>query len=238
MADSFKAILLKKLDYGENNIILQTYTREHGSVSFFTYKSIAKGKRKVALTPLSILEITASKGKGEMLRTKEILTSPVLGNLLTDVHKSCLVMFINEVLIKAIREYHEDKAMFDFISDALMELDESRDVILNFHLTFILELTRFLGFYPGGKYSQEHTYFDLHEGIFTRGEPLHSAFIPPEDCIDFANLMNNRHLNDDQLKLTNERRRKLLAYLLDYYRIHVAKFDQLKSTEVLEQILN
>ena len=173
-----------------------------------------------------------------MLRTKEILTSPVLVNLLTDVHKSCLVMFINEVLIKSIRDYHEDKALYDFISDALMELDETEDIILNFHLTFILELTRFLGFYPSGKYNQEHCYFDLHEGLFTTGEPLHSAFIPPENCNDFWGLMNNRYLNDDQLKLTNERRRTLLSHLLDYYKIHVAKFDELKSIEVLEQILS
>jgi len=237
MAFSFKAILLKKLDYGDHNMILQTYTRERGNVAFFAYRSNSKNKKKSALPPLAILNITASKGKGDLYRVKEIGNEYVLNNLMTDVYKSCMVLFINEVLIKTIRDYHQDEGLYDFIQDALRELNEVHEKYFNFHLSFLMEFTRHLGFYPNGTRSEAKPFFDLYEGTFTEKEPLHSQFIPPDDSDIFRQLLQNRHLNDERLKLDNDKRKVLLSYILDYYRTHVDQFDQLKSTEVLEQVL-
>ena len=237
MTSTFNAILLKKLDYGDHNVILQTYSKELGNISFFTHKSKSKGKKKSALPPLALLHITAAKGKGDLYRVVEIRNEFVLDNLMTNVYKSCMTLFINEVLIKTIREYQPDEALYNFVQDALRELNEIPEKFFNFHLSFLLEFTRHLGFYPNGMQSEAKSYFDLYEGIFTEKEPLHATFIPPNDCSVFAQLLRNRHLNDERLKLDNNQRRVLLAYILDYYKTHVDNFGELKSTEVLEQIM-
>ena len=59
----------------------------------------------------------------------------------------------------------ENQALFDFLFESFRQLDSTEHSVANFHISFMLELTGFLGFMPGGSYSEETPCFDLAEGV-------------------------------------------------------------------------
>src|ERR1043165_5441661 len=80
--------------------------------------------------------------------------------------KNCIALFIQELLHKVLKEQEADEDLFDFLKNSLMILDLKKENYFNFHLCFMLQLSRYLGFYPQGKYSDSTSVFDLQEGTF------------------------------------------------------------------------
>ena len=56
-------------------------------------------------------------------------------------------MFLSEMLNHTIQEEEKNEALFTFLETALTWLD-NHDEMANFHLILLLEITKFLGFYP------------------------------------------------------------------------------------------
>lgn len=212
---------------------MQTFTREEGNKSFFTSSSRAKGKSKTILSPLGVLDIETTKGKGDLLRIKEANIRSIHLETMDDFRKTSILMFCNEVLLKCLSEYHQDEDLFDFIEAELQRLNDLSDPN-DFHLEFLLGLSSHLGFYPNGQYSESKKFFDLIEGCFTDSEPLHKHFISPLKSPLLSQLL---HQNSEGISMSNDDRRLLLDYLLDYFRIHVESFNELKSKEVLRTVL-
>lgn len=232
----YNALLLKKVKYGDKNLILQTYTRESGTISFFLHSLKNKGKTKMSLPPLCILDIVAEKGKGDMKYVKEITFSSRHFNLISNLYKSSMVLFINEVLLKTIRDYQVDDDLFEFILNSLDTLDQNQYDEPNFHLKFLVDFSKHLGFYPNGQFSENNTFFDLYEGHFSPNAPIHKAFIGPDLCWLFAILVKSSPAQCAGIKMNNGERRALLSHLLDYYKIHIESFDELRSREILETV--
>jgi DNA repair protein RecO (recombination protein O) len=238
MSIPYRAILLKKIKYGERNLILQTYTRQEGSKSFFAGAQNSKGKLKTPLHPLSILEIETTRGKGSLLRIKEMTNQTPFLNIREDFRKTSILMFLNEVLMRCLGEYQEDHDLFDFIERTCRELDSTPGEINNFHIKSLFKLSSYLGFYPNGHYSAEQPYFDLIEGIFSTATPLHSNYISSDQAPLFSRFLENQESDAGKISLSNKERRELLNQLLIYYRIHIENFNELKSVEVLETVLS
>lgn len=72
--------------------------------------------------------------------------------------------------------------MFAYLENAFQWMD-LHSQIANFHLYLLIQLTRFLGFFPG-EYLNDARYFDLQEGVFT-SIPLSEAFLVIEDFLNF-----------------------------------------------------
>src|SRR5699024_12147081 len=81
----------------------------------------------------------------------------------TNVIKSYLNMFMSEVLKSVIHEEEPNPEMFAFLQTALIDMDK-RENVGNFHIYFLLALTRYLGFYPDA--NSEGLYFNMLEGVF------------------------------------------------------------------------
>lgn len=62
--------------------------------------------------------------------------------------KTAMSLFMGEFLSFALRAEQENKALFDFMRNGLTWFDESEGHYSNFHIVFLLHLTRFLGFLP------------------------------------------------------------------------------------------
>ena len=238
MSTPYRAILLKKIKYGERNLILQTYTREEGSKAFFAGAQNSKGKLKTSLHPLSILEIETSRGKGNLPRIKEITNQTPFLNIMEDFRKTSILMFLNEVLLRCLADYQEDYKLFDFIERTCGELNSKQGEVSNFHIKSLFELSSHLGFYPNGHYSVEQPYFDLIEGVFSTETPVHSNYISQDKTPLFSRFLENQGDDTAEISLSNQERRELLNQLLIYYRIHVENFNELKSVEVLETVLS
>src|SRR5699024_10128405 len=100
-------------------------------------------------------------------------------------------MFLSEMLVVAMQEEEENTALFEFITNGMIWLDTNAK-ITNFHIVFLLELTKYLGFYPDTS-GVHKPYFDLKEGNFT--STIHSEVIDGQTLEDFKKFLNTDFKN-------------------------------------------
>lgn len=234
-----RAIVMSALKYGEADLIVAGYTQTSGLKSYML-KGILKSKRgkfrASMFQPLTQLEIVANhKDKGTLEYLKEVKVVNPYQSLHSNVVKSAMVMFLAEVLKSAIKEEEHNEALFSYLENTLNWLD-LHDHIANFHLLFLLKLSRYLGFYPEETY-KENPYFNLLEGTFEKVKAN-------EYCVNGENLQILRSLlgiNFDELngiRLNQESRSDFLKMLILYYELHIEGFKKPKSLTVLNEIFS
>jgi DNA repair protein RecO (recombination protein O) len=240
MLHKTRGIVFKTTDYGESSVIVQVFTEKFGLQSYIV-NGARKPKAKIArnmLQPLHLLDMVVyHKNTGNVQRIKELKNSPQLQTIPYDVIKSSLAIFLNEVLYKALKQQTADESAFGFVFSAIEWLDHQTEGLANFHLLFLLQLTRYLGFYPDRYLAGEADYFDLKNGVFCRYKPDSVLYLSPPNTQKFAMLLQCSFENMAQLKLNNDDRRYLVQKLLEYYALHVEGFGNVRSHEVLEEVL-
>ena len=238
MLHKTRGIVFKTTDYGETSVIVQVFTEKFGLQSYII-NAVKKPRAKISrnmLQPLHLLDMVVyHKNTGQVQRIAELKSSPVLQTIPYDVIKSSLVLFLNEVLYKAVRQQSADENMFDFIFNAIEWLDNQTEGIANFHLLFLTRLTRFLGFSPNQVANAD--YFDMKNGVFSKYKPEGFSYLSPPHTQNFYNLLQCSFENINQLKFNNDERRYLVQKLLEYYALHIEGFGNIRSHEVLEEVL-
>jgi len=230
-----KAIVLSALKYQEKSLIVKCFTESDGLKSYFVPSAFSskKANQKIAyFQPLSILEIEANhKNKGVLEHFKEVRLAYPYHSVNIDVVKSTIVIFLSEVLHHGIREEEQNRELFTFLETALLWLDTHEEVA-NFHLILLLEITKFLGFYPDVSESFL-PYFELNEGVFSQFHAL--SCLSEEDTLLLKKLLALK-FDSDQKVFSKSDRSRLLKNLMDYYVIHLPGFRRPKSLEVLKEI--
>ena len=233
------AIIISALKYGEADLIVKAFTYSDG-LKTYMLKGVLKskkGKFKASqfqlLTQLEIVARHRNQGKMEYLKDAKV--KHTYTSLHTNMVKGAMLMFLAEVLKNAIREEEANRELFEYLETSLMWLD-LHDQIANFHLLFLLNLTRYLGFYPDAD-TRELDYFNLLEGVFEWNSVNNY-------CIDGQNVAVLRqllgiHFDDlDTLKLNQQTRANFLNMLLLYFGLHIEGFKKPKSLAVLNEIFS
>jgi DNA repair protein RecO (recombination protein O) len=240
MLHKTRGIVFKTTDYGESSVIVQVFTEKFGLQSYMV-NGARKPKAKIGrnmLQSLHLLEMVVyHKNTGNVQRIKELKNAPLLQTIPYDVIKSSIAIFLNEVLYKAVKQQAADENSFGFIFSAIEWLDHQTEGLANFHLLFLIQLTRYLGFYPDRYLAGEADYFDMRNGVFCRYKPDNVLYLSPPHTQNFARLLQCNFENAALVKLTNDDRRYLIQKLLDYYALHIEGFGNIRSHEVLEEIL-
>ena len=233
------AIVISALKYSEADLIVKCYTQKSGLKTYLLRGILKsrKGKFKTSMfQPLTQLELVAKhkdKGTMEYLQDAKILHH--YSSLHTNVVKSTLVLFLSEILRNSIQEEEQNENLYFFLENALNWLDSNIN-IANFHLLFLLRLTRHLGFYPDVG-QEDSRYFNMLDGVFQ--EVNTSPY-----CIEGPNLALLKQLmgtNFDELEnihLTKIKRSDFLNMLLSYYQLHIDSFKKPKSLTVLNEIFH
>lgn len=231
-----KGILLNRFSYNDNNSIIHVYTEEFGRMSYI----IRNPKRnKSVFIPMSILEIEAShKENRDLQRVRNISIAYTFTDMPFNPVKCSINMFIAEVLYKALREMEKNENLFDFLTNSIRILDINKCISANFHIVFLLKLTKFLGFYPNIEKAGHNYFFDFAAGEFVKNCPPHNYFIPPSGTNEFLNIMSASYENMDSLCVNRRKRTTILKHILDYYRIHIPDFSEIKSLKILEEIFD
>lgn len=241
MLQKVRGIVLKTTMYNESSVIAQIFTDRFG-VQSYLINGVKKPKAKIPmniLQPLHLLEMVVyHKPASQMQLVKEARPAPAFKSIPYEVVKNAIVQFLNEVVYKSIKQQHTDEQVFDYIFSAINWFDESNETPVNFHLSFLLKLTKYLGFAPHVKTKSHQKYFDLQEGDFTSAPPIHPNFIGESQAEDFLALYQVSFEKLNEIKLTNINRRYLLDKILVYYGLHTASFGQIKSHQVLEDVLS
>jgi DNA repair protein RecO (recombination protein O) len=232
-----KAIVISSVKYQEKSLIVKCFTLSDGLKSYFVRDAFSsrKSNQKIAyFQPLSILEIEAiHKNKGTLESFKEIKISQPFQTIHTDLVKTTIVMFISEILHYSIHEEEKNENLFTFLETALNWLDNHSE-IANFHLILMLEITKYLGFYPDTlDIDQKH--FELNEGRFSPFQATSS--LSEHETNLFKKLLNLKFDNNQKTFHVIERQ-ILMRILIDYYTIHLDGFKKPKSLEVLKEVFS
>ena len=230
-----QAIVLSAIKFQEKSLIVKCFTKSDGLKSYFIPSAFSskKSNQKIAyFQPLNILEIEANhKNKGTLEHFKEVKIAYNYQNINTDIVKSSMILFLSEVLHNSIFEEEKNENLFSYLETSLMWLD-THDTISNFHLIFLLQLTKFLGFYPQEN-DPDASYFEMIEGVFS---PLQgTSCLNAHETILLKKLLNLRFENI-QKNFYKEERQVLLKILLEYYSIHLQGFKRPNSLNILKEI--
>ena len=233
MLHKSRGILLHHFRYGEKSIILKVFTLEEGLQSFFLYKQSSKSKIKGALEPLSIIEIVANKDeKRDFLTVKEIHVEHPYRNIGSDFLYNTVALFINEILVKTIRDHQPNEELFYFIREWLIHYDaEVFDA--DAHLLFLAHLTRFFGIFPDTNNPNNHSYFNLQDGKFCYSNNGNPRVLEAPYSTYFIDLFTLENWSD----LNRQNRKFILHTLLEYYSLHIPAFGEVKSLPVLEELM-
>jgi DNA repair protein RecO (recombination protein O) len=234
-----KALVLHCQSYSDTMDIVHLYTEEFGRMTYLAGKSRSRKSslKKAFFQPLSLVEIEAEHhGSRNLQRIKEIRSLCPLGGILSDPTKNAMALFLAEVLYRSLRESEKDPILFDYLNQSIQLLDLCQDGLANFHLVFLIKLTRYLGFYPNIEGARDGWYFDLHGGSFVAGRPVHNAWLTPEQSQRFVLLMRINFENLAAFKFNHHERVELLRQILNYYRMHLTEFPSIKSLDVLQEL--
>ena len=146
-----RGIVLRTVKYGDNRLIVDLLMRDGGRVTVAVKAgSGAKSRqRRQLFQPLSILSMEYRFAPHQQIATvSEVEIAEVYGSLPFDGIKMSIAFFLAEFLLSATRDQHTDTNLYDFVERSLLWLDASERGVSNFHLMFMMHLTRFLGFMP------------------------------------------------------------------------------------------
>lgn len=232
-----KALVLSTLKYQEKSLIVKCYTQEMGVQSFFVRNAFTKSKSGLSIAyfqPLTLLEVGFDfKNKGGLEYFKEVRLAQPYKTISYDFSKSSIAIFIAEILSNSIKEEQTEESLFLFLEAAMLWLD-THESIANFHLIFLVELTKYLGFYPDCS-RMEKRYFNTIAGGFS--DYFEVGAVEEQETLLFKRLL--QHSFSKEQRIFNGRERNILVdLLLIYYDLHLSDFRKPKSLDVLKEVFS
>jgi DNA repair protein RecO (recombination protein O) len=241
MYHTTRGIVFRQTKYSDSSLVVRILTEEMGLRSYIIKGARGpKAKMKASLfQPLTLLELVVSqKEKTDLQHIREARVAYPYQSMHIDIRKSSILLFLNELLYKSIQEEAVNPELFHFIFDHLIMLDQTTDNPANFHLLFIIHLTRNLGFFPHGRYLNDNTVFDLMEGQFIQAEALPAEnFITGLNCYWFSKLLATSPEKFYSVAVPSAVRGELLEKILRYYHLHLPLTGEFKSHIVLHDVL-
>ncbi len=240
MMQKTKGIVLHHIKYGDNGIIVYIFTRNLGRQTFIRQgvrQKKAAVKRNL-FQPLFLLDLEAYYKPGrEIQRIKEAKIYKPYHAIPGNIYKNTIVLFLAEILYKSLKTEDPNVPLYDFIEYSLETLDHLPGNFANFHLLFLYNLTRFLGFQPNLSYTGTEGYFDLREGVMRENLPSHSLYLSKEHSKILTDLSTLQYENLDQFKLNHLNRNLMTEHLLDYFQLHELNLAEIKSYKILKEVL-
>lgn len=234
-----KAIVISKIKYRDNDLIVKCFTLHKGVVSYLLRGVLnsKKGNTRVAYFQLlSQLHIEENYRENQSLQSiKDVRLDCSFTSLHTNILKSSIVMFLAEVLSSVLKEEEENQQLYNYLETAFRWLDAT-DEFSNFHLLFLLNLTKHMGFYPDTSDTNQ-LYFNLNNGLFeSRKENVYS--ISGENLTVLKALLGTNFDKLNTIKLNSKQRQLFLTMLLLYFELHLGSFKKPKSLQIFNQVFN
>jgi DNA repair protein RecO (recombination protein O) len=237
-------IALRTIRYSDRNAILTAYTRQAGRLSFLLPSGTGKvaARLRALLMPLGRFECVADIRPGRDIHpirdVRGIIFPPV-----ADPLRSTIALFISDMLTSLLREQMSDPLLFDFIDDALRRLSPDLrgltlhgTALLNFHICFLIRMTRFLGIEPDWATFSDGSLLDMADGIFRRLPPSHRKFLPEGESAAAYKLSRINFRNAHLYHLTRFERNLILDRILLYYQIHYPSVSEPTSLAILRML--
>ena len=234
-----RGIVLHTLKYGDTSMVAYLLTDVGGRRSYMVQgvrSRNGRGSKLALFQPMFPVEFEGLESpRQHMDRFKEVRAGFVLQSLPFDVRKSTMALFMAEVLYRLVRESEPNEALFDFVWGSAEALDAMNDGVPNFHLWFLANLSRLLGFRPGNDYTPG-AWFDIREGLYTPVRPAHPGVMTQECACLLERMLSCdvRRLGD--VGLNRDRRSEFLNAMLAYFGYHLDAISAVQSVRILKEV--
>ena len=239
MLTKTQAIVLHAIKYGETRLIVDMFTKVFGRQAFIvSIPKTPKGKvKKQFFQPLTILEIeTDIRPRQQLQKLHDVRLAAPFASIPFEPDKLAISLFVAEFLYYVLRSEQRNELLYEYLENSIVWLDGQQSSFANFHLVFLLRLTRFLGFYPNLDDYKDGDYFDLRESVFMPMPPVHRDFMHPEEAQKVQLMMRMDFPTMHLFRMSHQERNRLLEVSLKYYRLHLPDFPEMKSIEVLQAL--
>ncbi|MDR1379935.1 MAG: DNA repair protein RecO [Tannerella sp.] len=236
-----KGIVLHTLPYNDKYIIINMYTEDFGRVSYLT--SGTHGKRakvsRALLLPLSLLDMEVEHlNNRDIHRIREARSGGSFMRLHSHPVKNAIALFLAEILYRVIQERECNRQLFDYLCRSITWLEIADAGVANFHLAFLFQLSVYLGIRPNGRSYAPGCFFDLLNGVFTDRIPAHDLYLNKEESVVFQRLLRINYENMAVYSFTGPERTDIIRHIIQYYRLHVADFPEIKSLAVMQSLFS
>lgn len=239
MLHKTRAIVLYRVNYSDRYAIVHVLTELFGPVSYLTARTKGKSTRvpRSLFHPLSVMDIEVEhRDVREIQRLREARPCFPLTSIRSNPVKSSLCIFLAEWLGKVASDRQADRRLFDFVLRSIRVLEVMEKNYANFHIVFMVGVSRFLGFYPDSGSYRRGRYFDMLNGVFTDYRPPTAPFLNPDESRIFFNLLRMNYENMALFALSRHERKIVIDRILDYYRIHLNRLPEIRSLDVLHDL--
>lgn len=242
MAERLRGIVLRTVKYGERGLVVDMLTDQRGRLSIMA--NIGKGRRSTPSTgllwrPLNMIEFEAEvRSSGPMPKPKSERLYYVYTDLPYNYYKEMTAMFLSEFLSAALRNQEPDAVLYAYIEHALQWFDAAQQGTANFHIFFVLRLLRLMGIAPNTDDATLDAWFDLRNGCYTAVPPLHAHRLEPAEARWLALLLRMDYATMHRFRLSRQGRHRILSVVNDFCRLHVPGFPELRSLNVLSDVLD
>lgn len=227
MLHKTKGIFLHQVKYSETSFIAKIYTREFGLKSFIVKGSRSKKSniRANVFQPCNHFNMVVSlKEKQSLHYIKEIGLIPTPGYASINLAKTSILMFLAEIILKTIREEEANTALYDFLEEAINQLGKRKSGLGIFHLVVMIKLSGYLG-------------YSINENLKTNSHEEESAGISIQAKNFILNYCNLPLDYNWQTNFDQAFKKEILDTLIKYYELHLLKYGDIKSHQILEAVL-
>jgi DNA repair protein RecO (recombination protein O) len=239
-----KGIVLRTVKYGETSLIVSVFTELFGLQSYIvqgvrTVSKKGSGKANY-FQPGSVLDLVVYHHELKNLqRIKEFKWSYLYHTVFSNVVKNCVLLYMVELLQKCIKQPETNSDLYQFIEEALMQLDAANETVTaNFSIYFALHLASFFGFQLNTELSANASILDLQEGQFVTAYPQHAYYTDGKVAVQINELLKAMQPHElSEIPMNHLQRRQLLEVMETYYALHLPEFGKMKTLQVLKEVL-
>lgn len=222
--------------YGESSLVVHCYTEQSGRQTYMI-KGVRKSRkqnRSNLFQPLFILDFEVyHKNTAGIQLVKEVNRAIPLNSIPFDITKSTQAIFMAEVLYRVLKEEEANPMQAHFLINTIQYLDALEEASPDFHILFMFQLSKHLGFYPQNNYGDGNSYFNLASGLY---KPFGAD--PELQLNEADSILWNRYLSLDMQSIIDSdfngsQRKNMLNNLVRYFKFHVAGMGEIRSLEVL-----
>lgn len=220
MLHKTRGIVFRYTRYGDTSIIVSIFTELFGLQTYLVNGVRSKSARgKISLfQPMTLLDLVVyHRENANIMRIKEVRCLHAYRHIHEDIRKTSIALFLSEILNKAVKDQSNTETIFDFFLRSFVTLDELEG-IENFHLQFLIQLSRQLGF-----------------GVHEAAEVLAGSQFSVEDDQGLRALLDTGY--DTSPTLSYACRKHLLEQLLLFYYRHIDGMTEIRSVDVLAEVL-
>ena len=232
-------IVLKQTKYNDTSRIVTIFLKKHGKKSFIVYGNRNNKKKKYFINlfqPLIQLNIEFNYQENKSLQ--KIKEASLLNNYTSipyQIEKSSIILFLSEILNKILKNDYFEEQVFDYIINSLNIFDLQEACFTNFHLSFLTQLLKLLGFEINNNYSDKNIFFNIKNSCFSEFYDIKNSINKINSKI-ISDVLEIKIQDNNKIVMNNKTRQQILNIILNYYSFHIEDLQNINSLKILNQI--